>query len=342
MRKLINKAGKFILILCILSVFFGSGKKTDEKKDNPEPTKALEGSSETDSDSGVSSLGKEFENAVSAIGMNPLNVQNIKQIDNWASGTRYSFIYDGFEYKVYIRDNGEINSICTDNLSVKIYEKGYKPLYYKDFEPDPSILDSLLDQGLKSVSKYILNEETLKSRLGTPMFSRIYDYYSVSGEVVAKNEVDKEDYSFTVDFLVDGTHATVMYVAVNGRICYGDQNSCPEVQKIAISEQNAESGTANSIIICDGKLGEYGQTDYFDGEEYIRYYVPAGQYDVTCINRGGFYIEAIEIKKEDGFDTATIFEQYTMSGGDTQTITIEEGQCISMINNTEIELLHIY
>lgn len=341
MRNLIKKVGKFILILCILSVFFGSGKKTDEKKDNTEPTQALEGSIETDSDIGVTSLGKEFDNAVSAIGMNPLNVMNIRQIDDWASGTRYSFIYDGFEYKVYIRDNGEINSICTDNLSVKIYEKGYKPLNYKDFEPDTSILDSLLDQGLKSVSKYIQNEETIKSRLGTTMFSRIYDYYSVSGEVVAKNEVDKEEYTFTVDFLVDGTQATVMYVAVNGRIYYGDQNSCPVVKKDEIAEHNTENGTANSIIICDGKLGEYGKTDYFDGEEYIRYYVPAGQYDVTCINRGGFCLEAIEIKKEDGFDTATIFEQYTMCEGDTQTITIEEGQCISLINNTELEFIHI-
>ena len=77
----------------------------------------------------------------------------------------------------------------------------------------------------------------------------------------------------------------------------------------------------------------------FDGEEYLRYYIPSGKYNVKCNIRGGFYIETIELHKEDGWDTATTISQIMMSAGEEKEITIEDGQCISLIINTEIELV---
>ncbi len=55
--------------------------------------------------------------------------------------------------------------------------------------------------------------------------------------------------------------------------------------------------------------------------------------------RGGFYIESIEVHKEDGWETSDIIQQINMSEGEETEIVIEDGQCISLIINTEIELI---
>ena len=281
-------------------------------------------------------LGETFDEAVKAIGMDPEWVKNVNELDDWSSGKRYSFVYDGFEYKVYVLDNGEINSICNENLSVKIFERGYQPLNYKDFEPDSSITGSLSEMALKEVAKYILNEDTLKNKLGFSSFYRIYNYYSYSGEVVAKNENDKETYEFTVDFLVEDNAAKIIYVSIDGVEQFSTGEAAPEVEKVALTEEGTEA-SGDKIVITDGKLGDYGQEDMFDGEPYMRYYLPNGKYNVKCVIRGGFYIESIALHKEDGWDTATTYDQIMMNVGDEKTITIEDGQCISLIINTELE-----
>ena len=42
--------------------------------------------------------------------------------------------------------------------------------------------------------------------------------------------------------------------------------------------------------------------------------------------------------KENGSDVSDIISQTTMKSGDISKITISEGECISLIINTEIEL----
>lgn len=120
-----------------------------------------------------------------------------------------------------------------------------------------------------------------------------------------------------------------------------------EEKTFQITETQSETETFDSrkeelseekILLSYDEKGEYGQYDLFDGEPYLRYYVPIGNYKVKCNIRGGFYIETIELHKEDGWDTATTIEQIMMEAGEEREIAIEEGQCISLIINTEIEL----
>lgn len=93
------------------------------------------------------------------------------------------------------------------------------------------------------------------------------------------------------------------------------------------------------IKLTDGKKGKYGKYDLFDGEPYLRYYVPAGTYKVKCTARGGFYVETIKIHKEDGYDTPTTIKQVTISQGEKTKIKVKKGQCISLYINTEIVLI---
>lgn len=277
----------------------------------------------------------QFQLALESIGMDKNNVKNIQDLDDWELGKRFSFVYDGFGYIVYELDNGEIESINTEYKRAKIYERGYKPLNYKDFEPNIDVLRSLEEDLPSRLSKYISGETSIKSKLGSMMYSRIYNYYSISGEVNAKNSANKKDFTFTVDYIVDGYSYECVYVSVDGNVVYGSDKT-PEIKKEELVQD--ESVSDEGIILSYGKEGDYGQYDSFDGEPYLRYYVPAGGYTVKCNIGGGFYVETAELHKEDGWDTAETIQQITMSSGDEEDIVIEEGQCISLYNKTEIEL----
>lgn len=335
-----------IVVIVIFILIPTDSENTDNKKttenteqisENTESVVTENATDESSEDLSSDKISEQFKNALNEIGMDSSNVKNIDSLDDWASGSRYSFVYDGYRYVVYELDNGEIASICNDNLSVKIYERGYESLNYKDFEPDTSITQSLMDSAIEEVSKYITNETSLKSKLGTTSIYRVYDYYSISGEVKAKNKVDKETFSFTVDFEVkDGMHRCT-YVSIDGSTAYGEQ-TIPEIKRKEIATEDSTKGNDENIIISWNKMGSCGQKDLFDGDEYIRYYVPVGTYEVKCNVRGGFFIETVALHKEDGYDTADTISQNMMESGDTIEITIEEGQCISLIMNTEIEL----
>lgn len=96
---------------------------------------------------------------------------------------------------------------------------------------------------------------------------------------------------------------------------------------------------SKKIKLIDGKKGKYGKYDLFDGEPYLRYYVPAGRYKVKCKASGGFYVETIKIHKEDGWDTPTTIKQVNISEGEQTKIKVKKGQCISLYINTKIVLI---
>lgn len=288
----------------------------------------------------LKTIGQEKQNlksAVESIGMDYSNVKNITELDDWASGHRYSFVYDGFGYIVYELDNNEINTIVTEYKRSAIYERGYKPLNYKDFEPDKNVLQSIQSDSISQMTKYINGATSLDIKTGSMLYARIYDYYSLSGEVKAKNAIDKEVYTFTADYMINDGSIECVYLAIDGNIVHGSDDFAPKLQKVELQENNSEA-KSDCIVLSDGKTGEYGQYDLFDGEKYLRYYVPTGNYTVRCNIRGGFYIETIELHKEDGWDTATTIKQIDIKQGDEINITVEEGQCISLYINTEIEL----
>lgn len=66
---------------------------------------------------------RKLKNAIESIGMDYSRVKKLKSLDDWSSGNRYSFVYDGFRYIVYELENGEIESINTDVKRAKLRER---------------------------------------------------------------------------------------------------------------------------------------------------------------------------------------------------------------------------
>ena len=330
--------GSFLWILIVLGLIgscSGESEETESNQNNfSEPIQQ-----ETVVENNYQEEDNEnFRSAVESIGMDYSNVKNIDNLGDWSSGPRYSFVYDGFRYIVYELDNGEIASINTEYNRTKIYERGFEPLNYKDFEPDKTVLQNIETDSLYQMTNYIDGATSLDTVMGSMMYDRIYDYYLISGQVKAKNATNKEVFTFTADYNVSDSSYELAYLAIDGNIVYGSKDNVPEITKTEIAEQNNGSGDTSCIVLADGKEGEYGQYDLFDGEPYLRYYVPEGTYTVKCNVSGGFYIETVELHKEDGYDTSDIIEQIDIKYGEEVQITIEEGQCITLYLNTEIEL----
>ena len=283
-------------------------------------------------------INNNLKSAIQSIGMDFSDVKNIKSLPDWKSGKRYSFVYNGFSYIVYELDNGEIQSICTEYKRTQIYERGYKPLDYKDFEPESAILTSIEQNAVETASNYIDGETSIKIKFGSQMYDRIYDHYYICGTVKAKNAVSKKNYNFSATYKVDEKNAKCIYFELDGNTAFGEDET-PEIKKEELEEQDKNDSENSSIILSYGKKGKYGRYDSFNEDEYLRYYVPKGKYKVNCNIGGGFYIETIETHKENGSDVSDIISQTTMKSGDVSKITINDGECISLIINTEIELI---
>ena len=107
-----------------------------------------------------------------------------------------------------------------------------------------------------------------------------------------------------------------------------------------IKQNTSSTQKSNEIIIKNGQKGTYGKEDLFDGEKYIRYYVPTGKYEVEAlVKNADFYIESKKIYKEDGWDTSTVIREVKLpTMGDTTTIEIKSDQCISLVIHSQIKL----
>lgn len=113
-----------------------------------------------------------------------------------------------------------------------------------------------------------------------------------------------------------------------------------EKKRKEINQNTTSTQKSNEIIIKDGQKGTYGKEDLFDGEKYIRYYVPTGKYEVEAlVKNADFYIESKKIYKEDGWDTSTVIREVKLpTMGDTTTIEIKSDQCISLVIHSQIKL----
>lgn len=281
-----------------------------------------------------------FIDACTSCGIDTQKIEYITKIENWANGERYTFYYNDVMHSVYFIDTGEVNSInYSNNNSIKLYEDGYEPLDINDFEIDSSMYASLQIASESVVMTDLTFPGTADFLWDSTGFcTRYYNYYIIGCTFTVQNSAGYEEtHHFRIDSIIIGDTSDLVYYELDGNVMTGEP-CVPEIEKIPLD--NSEQSDDGMIKIKEGIIGEYGKEDNFDGEMYIRYYVPSGKYTVTCDTLGStVYIETIEFHKEDGYDTSTIIEKISFSSTkECYSIEIKEGECISLTLNSIIYL----
>lgn len=323
-----------------------SSKKESNESKTKKKSKSTnkKSTSETNNLSVISNqkLRENFKKACKEINMDITKISNLQKKDDWNSGPRYTFNYKGEIFILYALDNGDVSSITIASGLEKIYLDGYNPLNVDDFIFSTDAMTTLRVMAEEKLKSYIKYPSTAKFKWNEYSYTRKYDIYQITGTVKAKNAMGVEiENKFVIEYkIVDGNY-TVVFLKVNNENYIGSESQMKEIPRTEVQTQTSQQD--NSIILKDGSLGEYGRKDIFDGDEYIRYYIPSGTYKVEALTKNAsFYIETIEIHKEDGWDTATTIRTVRIANsGDTDEITIEDGQCISLVIYTQVKLTKI-
>lgn len=101
---------------------------------------------------------------------------------------------------------------------------------------------------------------------------------------------------------------------------------------------------SSAITLKYNELGEYGKYVTFDGEQYIKYVLPAGEYEVSALIKNSmFFIEKSKVyKNSSGHDeTKTVSTIQLSETGSKKTITLKSDEWISLVINSAISLKKI-
>jgi len=270
-------------------------------------------------------------------------IKNLKKVDDWNNGPRYTFTYKSNALILYALDNGTVSSITITNKNLdKVYLDGFEALNVENFLIDLSDIASMQVKAEESIKTVLKHPSTADFKwVTTGAYGRSYDIYTISGKLDAKNSFGVESEStFYIEMTRQNGNFNVVYMLVDGKKYIGSKSQIKEIErKEIITEEENES---NDIILKDGKKGNYGKEDLFDGEKYIRYYVPTGTYEVEAlVKNASFFIETKKIYKDDnGYDTSDIIERVSLANvGDKKVITITNEGCISLVIHTQVKLI---
>ncbi len=87
--------------------------------------------------------------------------------------------------------------------------------------------------------------------------------------------------------------------------------------------------------------GKYGKYDLYDGEKYLRFYVPEGVYYVKALNKNStLFIEKKKIyKNSSGYDESETVKKVVLKNiDDVEEITVKSDECLSLVNNSYVSL----
>lgn len=300
---------------------------------SPSPTNMP--SSNLDAVISDSVLAENFEIACNDIGLDFSKISGLEKVEDWANGPRYSFSYMDLPLRLYANMDSSVNCIKL-NADTDIYKQGYEPYQISDY-----IVDTDIAAQLRTITEeHVISKLNYPSSADFPWFDWSYgrerDVYVVSSSVEAKNAFNVEDeLSFTLYYRVQGSNISLIGFVMDGEVYVDklDTVQTPERQRIETSKEYSGDNVGTSITLIDGELGEYGKEVIVDGNSYIKYFVPAGTY--TVVNNSKMctvYVENItSYKNSSGYTEYEITDmaQFT-SYGETKTITVENGQQISL------------
>ena len=287
-------------------------------------------------------LYSDFLNACENIGLNTSEIKVFHQVDDWASGPRYSFVYMNLSLRLYCNMDSTVNSI-KNGVDTDIYKQGYEPYEISDYIVDSSVSSALKGEAEDLVTAQLNYPSTADFSWLNWNIERNNDLYTLSNSLTAENAFGVEDkMTFNLAYQVTDDNYELVYFTLGGIEL---KNNIPQIiptERKKIAQENTDVIADNSTInLVYGELGDYGQTINLDGEDYIHFHVPSGSYTVT--NNGKFctiYLANDEyFKNAYGYMENEIFETLEFKEyNQSKPLTVSDSMHLELTINANITL----
>lgn len=173
------------------------------------------------------------------------------------------------------------------------------------------------------------------------------DVQKVHGFDEAENWGNGERYSFQyqdetyqVDFLTDGYVRSLSYQSATDGLWeeYYRRGYTTGYQMGYEAEGMGDYKDVIILVSCDPE--PYGEMETLNGQQVIRYHLPAGDYRVTAkTGESGLYVETVAIHEEEGYEVADVLQELVFSAaGEEAEIAVREGECLFLMADTIVEL----
>lgn len=276
-----------------------------------------------------------FIDACIQIGIEPNKIKKVMQLDDWVSGLRYSFIYEGTGLLLYTTMDMKVESIKLD-LSTDLYKRGYEPY---------NILDYIVDESILSQLK-ILAEDQVTNRLNFPATAnfpwlnwscgREKDLYTVANSVTSQNAFGvKEEIPFSLTYNVKDGKAELVYFELGSTAIVNTMDSMkwPVRKKVSVDNKKVPDNESSDILLTDGEQGEYGKLVKIAGQDYIQYHLRKGTYVVkNQVNYCKIFIAKNKYyTNSDGYKESKIVRVVELSAfGQEEKITLKSDEHIKL------------
>lgn len=297
-----GKGTKIILIIILTIVMIQFAVAIDKEKDNKsrsipttytttksttKPSTARTSSAVENTNSYISiltddKLRTDFVRACSLIEMDPQSISNFTKVDDWAPGPRYSFIYENMGFRFYCNMDSTVESIRL-GIDIDVYRRGYEPYNIFDCIVNTIISGQLGDMTEQAVKSNLNYPETADFPWLDWSYSRDHEYYYVSSYVTAQNAFGvKSKMYFNATYVVDEETAKLIYLTIDNVEIINSMSLYPTRERKTVEIEGTTPTEEGAIYLVSGQLGEYGEYITLDGDDYINYHLPPGEY--TAVN----------------------------------------------------------
>lgn len=149
-----------------------------------------------------------------------------------------------------------------------------------------------------------------------------------------------QEETYRVDFLQDGHVRSLCYQSAADGLLeeYYRRGYTTGYQAGYEAEGMEDYRDVIVLVSCDPE--PYGVVETINGEQMLRYTLPAGDYRVTAMTKdSGLYVETIALHEEEEYETADVLQEVVFSEvGEEAEIAVREGECLTLMADTIVEL----
>lgn len=313
------KKSIFLIIILLITSFAAC---SSSEGDSPNETSLSENETVSISVDGETIF--DYYRIIDLVGIDRADAEKIEKIEDWSNGPRYSFPTEGTTARVYCNMDGTIHTIKV-GVDIDLYKQGYEPWSISNFLVDEDVKQQLIYCAEDAVVACLNNPSTADFPLLDWSFGREFNRYTVNSYVEAKNSFGvPREMPFTAGFWVDEGSIKLVYLMLDGAVIKDETKDYPLPERAEVREETSSVETDGTIHIIDGQLGEYGKEVSLDGNEYIWYMVPAGQYELICNTKQCVvYIDKNQItRNSSGYVEMENVETYELKYGDVVQINV--------------------